>query len=173
MSGDGAAEHCGHDGPGEPSEHRRYAAYRAALGQVGEGAELALVRRVLSDPDEVMARSAVLEHLDRRAAALLTEPGFEAWTETLVEVVGGDAFLARRVEEWRLLRAVVLGRSWGREAVLQASDWFQWRVVAVAAPPEVLRVLAEDGRTRRVRHAAGERLGGRGAAGGGRGPRRA
>lgn len=114
---------------------------------------------MLTDPDEVMARSAVLEHLDRRAAALLTGPGFHAWTERLVRVVGEDGFLTRRVEEWRLLRAVVLEQPWGREAVLSASDWFQRRLVA-AAPPgaEVLPVLAGEGRTRRVRDAAGERL---------------
>lgn len=41
--------------------------------------EVDLVSRVLTDPDRTMAQSAVLRHLDRRAASLCLGPSYEGW----------------------------------------------------------------------------------------------
>jgi hypothetical protein len=58
----------------EPAEHQRYAHYLQALDAVSEAEEAELVAAVLRDQDEAMAQGAVVHHLDRRAAQLLTEP---------------------------------------------------------------------------------------------------
>jgi hypothetical protein len=147
---------AGLDADGEPAKHRRFANYLQALADVAEADEADLVAAVLRDEDATMADSAVGRHLDRRAAALLTDPRFTAWAHTLSEVIAGRDFLTRRLREWILLRTVAVDQPWTAEELIGASDWFQ-RMVAttrIVTSPEALRLLAERGRTRRVRNAA-------------------
>ncbi|MGW6416237.1 hypothetical protein [Streptomyces sp. NPDC055055] len=122
--------------------------------------EVTLVASVLRDPDRGMASSAVGRHVDRRAAALLTGPRFTDWSAALADACAGDDFLVRRLREWTLLDTVARGGPWSADEVTGASDWFQRTVATTPVPtsPEALRLLAERGRTRRVRHAADHRL---------------
>ncbi|MFF2522140.1 hypothetical protein [Streptomyces liangshanensis] len=48
----------------------------------------------------------------RRASRLLTGPAFTAWAQALAAVIGDRPFLARRLREWGLLRAVALNEPW-------------------------------------------------------------
>ncbi|MFE4956817.1 hypothetical protein ACFRCW_22610 [Streptomyces sp. NPDC056653] len=144
----------------EPAEHRRFACYLQALEAVAEADEADLVAAVLRDQDATMADSTVSRHLDRRAADLLTDSRFTAWAQTLTEVIADRDFLARRLREWTLLRTIALGKPWVVEELVSASDWFQ-RVAAttqIVPSPEALTLLAERGRTRRVRDAASRQL---------------
>jgi hypothetical protein len=144
----------------EPPEHLRYRRYLGDLEDVSEADEAALVATVLEDPNVSMAEAAVNRHLERQAARLLTDPAFPAWAQTLATVIGDRPFLARRLREWTLLRAIALDEPWTAEDLTTASDWFQRTasVVLVVASPEALSLLAERGRTRRVRNAASRRL---------------
>ncbi|MGW6873490.1 hypothetical protein [Streptomyces xanthophaeus] len=145
----------------EPPEHLRFARYRQALDAVAEADEAGLLAAVLRDEDEVMAEGAVGLHLDRRAADLLTGPGFDPWARVVSEVIAERRFLTRRLREWTLLRTVALDGAWSADELTGASDWFQ-RMAAttqIVTSPEALGLLAERGRTRRVRNAAGRRLG--------------
>ncbi|WP_392753206.1 hypothetical protein [Streptomyces sp. LN590] len=144
----------------EPAEHRRFARYLQALEAVAETDEVALVAAVLHDQDATMADSAVGRHLDRRAADLLTDAKFTAWAQTLTEVIADRDFLTLRLREWTLLRTIALGEPWTAEELTGATDWFQRMAAAtqIAPSPEALRLLAERGRTRRVRNAAGQQL---------------
>ncbi|GAA3373127.1 hypothetical protein [Streptomyces racemochromogenes] len=143
----------------EPPEHRRHAGYLRALDSVSEAEEAALVATVLRDEDAVMAESAVNHHLERRAAQQLTGPRFPAWAAMMATVIGDRAFLTRRLREWTLLRSLVLDEPWTYEEVLTASDWFQRTAAAaeLVTSPAALSLLAEHGRTRRVRNAASRR----------------
>ncbi|MFF7890240.1 hypothetical protein ACH40F_58485 [Streptomyces sp. NPDC020794] len=144
----------------EPAEHWRFACYLQALEAVAEADEADLVAAVLRDQDVTMADSAVGRHLDRRAAGLLTDPPFTAWARTMTELVADRDFLARRLREWTLLRTIALGKPWVAEDLTSASDWFQ-RMAAtmqIVASPKALGLLAERGRTRRVRNAASRQL---------------
>ncbi|MFD8206879.1 hypothetical protein ACFV2S_10790 [Streptomyces sp. NPDC059695] len=58
-------------------EHARFAAYLEELRQAADSDEVDLVSGVLTDPDPTMARSAVLRHLDRRAAVLYPGPAYD------------------------------------------------------------------------------------------------
>ncbi|SDP44010.1 hypothetical protein [Actinacidiphila guanduensis] len=60
-----------------PGEHVRFAAYLDELQQVSDADEVDLVSRVLTDPNRTMAQSALLRHLDRRAASLYPGPAYE------------------------------------------------------------------------------------------------
>ncbi|MER7519131.1 hypothetical protein [Streptomyces sp. NPDC126499] len=140
----------------EPAEHRRFARYLAALETVAEPDEAELVGAVLGDEDSVMAQSAVVRHVDRRAAELLTDARFPAWCRTVSRVVAGRDVLTRRLREWTLLRALALGEPWTPAELTAASDWCQRTAVTGTFPvsPAALTLLAEQGRTRRVRIAA-------------------
>lgn len=145
----------------EPAEHRRFARYLQALEAVAEADEIDLVAAVLRDKDATMADSAVVRHLDRRAADLLTDPRFTTWAQTLTEAIADRDFLTRRLREWTLLRAIALGKPWATEELTSASDWFQRKAATtqIVTSPRALRLLAERGRTRRVRNAASRQLG--------------
>ncbi|MER5227581.1 hypothetical protein [Streptomyces flaveus] len=144
----------------EPAEHRRFARYLSALETVAEADEAELVTAVLQDEDAPMAQSVVVRHVDRRAAELLADSRFTAWAHTLTGVVAEYHFLTRRLQEWSLLRAITLGDPWAPEELTTTSDWCQRTVTTgqVATSPEALTLLAEQGRTRRVRNAATRRL---------------
>ncbi|MGW6543914.1 hypothetical protein ACWGBH_13830 [Streptomyces massasporeus] len=149
------------DSAREPAEHARFAAHLVELERVTDADEGALVGGVLADPDPVMARAAVVRHLDRRAAELLPAPLWEEWAEAMARVVTGHPFLVRRLQEWSLFRAVAIGLPWHRDDLIAASDWLQLKAAA-GTNPEALQVLAESGRTKRIRNAARTGLGRRG-----------
>ncbi|MFE3288948.1 hypothetical protein ACFXJJ_38395, partial [Streptomyces sp. NPDC059233] len=88
----------------------------------------------------------------------LTGPRFPAWATMMATVVGDRAFLAGRLREWTLLRAIALDEPWTDEQLLSASDWFQRTATILhVTSPAALSLLAEHGRTRRVRNAASRR----------------
>ncbi|MFE9929769.1 hypothetical protein [Streptomyces sp. NPDC005533] len=144
----------------EPAEHRRYARYLELLENVPEAEEAGLLAVILRDDCAPMAEAAVNRQLECRAAELLTDAGFPDWARTTAGVIGDRPFLSRRLREWTLLRALALDEPWTAEEVTGASDWFQRTVVEVQTitSPEALTLLAERGRTRRVRNAASRRL---------------
>jgi hypothetical protein len=149
------------DSDPEPPEHWRYRRHLdalAAAGRTGEEAEAATVAEVLRDPDPVMAESAVVYHLDRRAWQLLDEEAFPGWARAMTAVITGRAFVERRLREWTLLRAVDGGGAWSAEELTAASDWCQRTAAQSLASHDALALLAEAGRTRRVRNAATQRL---------------
>ncbi|MEU8773676.1 hypothetical protein [Streptomyces sp. NPDC048606] len=150
-------------GPGMPAPHRwRYARHLERLAAVaragGEAAEAAAVAAVLEDPDPVMAESAVVTHLDRRAARLRPGAEFTDWARALGPVLAGREFAARRLREWTLLRAVEAGAPWSPAELAGASDWCQRTAVRTLAAPDALALLARSARTHRVRGAATGRL---------------
>lgn len=138
-------------------EHQRFARYLREPAVVRDEDEADLVTRILRDSDTTMAQSAIIRHLDRRAALLMTDDGFTAWTRTMAEISAEREFLARRLREWTLLRSIAIGESWGSEEVTTGSDWFQRKAVETLPSPAVLSLLAEAGRTRRVRAEASRR----------------
>ncbi|WKV75665.1 hypothetical protein AW27_031575 [Streptomyces sp. PCS3-D2] len=148
-------------GPDTPPEHWRYARYLESLAAVPCGdaqAEAEVVTAVLGDPDRVMAESAVVTHLDRRAAALLADDRYTVWARAMSGVLAGRVFPERRLREWSLLTAVTRGEPWSAADLTGASDWCQRTAVRLLTCHEALELLAAGARTRRVRNAAAERL---------------
>ncbi|WP_405165595.1 hypothetical protein OG203_11145 [Nocardia sp. NBC_01499] len=147
------------DSPDLPAaEHARWMHYQHAFTMVPDAGELALVATVLEDPDQVMAQSAVVWHIDRRAAALLDEPQYSAWAQAMTDAVEGYPFIVQRIREWSLLRAITLAEPWNPDALLNSSDWLQRKVSQSRTSPQALTILAEAGRTRRVRNVAKQNL---------------
>jgi hypothetical protein len=143
-----------------PEEHLRFARYLHELADVRPEDEAGLVEMVLRDADTTMAQSAVVRHLDRRAAELLTDSAFPDWCRALSSVIVDREFLVHRLREWMLLRSVAMGDSWRPAELVGASDWFQRTASQMVTSAAALRLLADSGRTRRVRAAASRRLAG-------------
>jgi hypothetical protein len=137
----------------EPAEHLRFAAYLSALEQVTNADEANMVSEVLTDPDQTMAQSAVLRHLDRRATELHPGPAYEPWAEMMTRATTRHPFLTQRLREWSLFRAVALGQPWQPDALLDASNWLQLKTAA-GSDATALEVLADGGRTKRIRNTA-------------------
>ncbi|QYN18899.1 hypothetical protein [Amycolatopsis sp. DSM 110486] len=142
-----------HDTVQEPNEHARFAAYLDQLQQIAEADEIDLISHVLSDPDQTMAQSAVVRHLDRRAADLHLDPAYVEWSKAMAQAAIGHPFLTRRLHEWSLLRAITLNLSWRPGDLLTASDWLQLKAAAESSTAAV-EILAEGGRTKRIRNSA-------------------
>ncbi|MGW4699935.1 hypothetical protein [Streptomyces sp. NPDC004285] len=134
-------------------EHARFAAYLEELRQVADSDEVDLLSRVLTDPDPTMARSAVLRHLDRRASVLYPGPAYEGWAQAMARATIDHPFLAQRLREWSLFRAIALKLTWHPDDLLASSNRLQ--LMAAAGPnKEALGILAEAGRTKRIRSTA-------------------
>jgi hypothetical protein len=69
-----------------------------------------------------------------------------------------DPFLAQRLREHSLFRAVTIELPWLHEELLAATTWLQLRVAA-GTNAEAAVLLAEAGRTKRVRCTARSTLG--------------
>ncbi|MGW4382279.1 hypothetical protein [Kitasatospora sp. NPDC004531] len=136
-----------------PDEHVRFAAYVAELRRVADLDEVDLVSRVLTDPDRTMAQSAVLRHLDRRAADLYPGLTYEGWVQAMTRATIDHPFLAQRLWEWSLFRAVMLKLPWQPDDLLASSSWLQLKAAA-GTNTEAVELLAEAGRTRRIRSTA-------------------
>ncbi|MET9324635.1 hypothetical protein ABZX75_31420 [Streptomyces sp. NPDC003038] len=148
------------EGP-TPPEHWRYARHLESLAALPDGsaeAEAHAVAAVLRDPDRVMAESAVVTHLDRRAALLAADEGFHAWARAMTTVLAGRPFAERPLREWTLLTAITRGEPWSAGELTAASDWCQRTAARSLTSYEALSLLASAARTRRVRNAAAERL---------------
>ncbi|MFF9038464.1 hypothetical protein ACF090_23705 [Streptomyces sp. NPDC014892] len=142
-----------HDIVQNPDEHVRFAAYLDQLQQVADADEVDLVSRVLTDPDLTMARSAVVRHLDRRAAELHFDPAYNEWAQAMTQATIGHPFLAQRLREWALFRAIKLKLPWHPDDLLESSNWLQLKTAA-EANTEAIEILAEAGRTKRIRTTA-------------------
>lgn len=143
----------GHEILQNPDEHVRFAAYLDELGRVAAPDEVDLVGRVLTDPDQTMAQSAVLRHLDRRAADLHASPAYEGWAQAMTQATTGRPVLAQRLREWSLFRAVTLKLPCQPDDLIASSIWLQLRIAA-GTNTEAIEILAEAGRTKRIRNTA-------------------
>ncbi len=137
----------------EPAEHLRFWAYLSALEQVTDADEAHLVSEVLTDPDQAMAQSAILRHLDRRATELHPGPAYEPWAASMAQVAVHHSLLTRRLREWSLFRAITLNRAWHPDVLLDSSDWLQLKAAA-ASNTDAIEILAQHGRTKRIRNTA-------------------
>jgi hypothetical protein len=142
-----------HDILQNPDEHVRFAAYLDKLGHVADANEVDLVSSVLTDPDQTMAQSAVLRQLDRRAAGLYAGPAYEGWVQAMTQAAIAYPVLVQRLREWSLFRAVRLKLPWQPEDLLASSNWLQLKTAA-GPNTEAIEILAEAGRSKRIRNTA-------------------
>jgi hypothetical protein len=96
----------------------------------------------------------VLTHLDRRARTLIQGPDYMPWAQAMANCVASRPFLLQRLHEWSLFRAITLGRPWSPDALTGASNWLQLKIAESPGTTEAAVILAQAGRTKRIRNAA-------------------
>jgi hypothetical protein len=138
--------------------HARFDQLSAAVRDGRPEDDPALLAVLLAEPDRLMAESVLTSLVDTRAEGL-DSAAFAAWAEPVLAAVGAGGFIARRVQEWGLFKALQSGGPVDREALAAASNWLQHKVVEQADSAAVLAVLGEAGRTKRVRNLAKTRAG--------------
>jgi hypothetical protein len=144
---------------GSADGHARFHQLSAAVRDSGPDDDPALLAALLAEPDRIMAESVLTSLVDSRAEELGFAAAFAAWAESVLDAVGADGFIARRVQEWSLFKALQSGESVDSGALAAASNWLQRKVVEEADSAAVLVVLGEAGRTKRVRNLAKTRAG--------------
>ncbi|WKX09485.1 hypothetical protein [Streptomyces sp. NL15-2K] len=125
------------------------------MEQVTASDEPDLIRRILADPDQTMARSAIVRHIDRQAATRYSTPAYDAWAESVAQATAGNPFLTQRLRDWALLRSIAVTQQWDPASLAEAPNWLQLKIAATPAiPSAALTLLAAEGRTKRIRHTA-------------------
>jgi hypothetical protein len=132
--------------------HDRWSLYRVAMATP---AALPLLFEALSrEPDGPLASGVVGDVLER-----VPGDGRERWVGILPPTVRD--FSARRARDLGVLESLQQGAV-SAEAVDDLidgwSDWLQGRAVRVTADQDVLRVVSQKGRTKRIRQAAVDAL---------------
>ncbi|WP_354639275.1 hypothetical protein [Kitasatospora camelliae] len=146
---DGWEVHSPSHAPGRVRHHLRM------LSAATPADEPALLERASADRDPQVAEAVAAEHLDRRAAELLTGPGFPAWLAALPPL---GAPHAERLRAWSLLRAAETGAPWTPAEVLALADRHQRTLAERATDPALLALLATAAGTPPARAAATTRL---------------
>ena len=130
-------------------EHERWRVFRAAMDARCEpDLVLAAVRE---EGDAAVARAVVVEALPGVPDDRMSE-----WADA--DPRPSDGFVARRVAEIRTLRELIGGHAPGAAEIDGWSDWLQRSVAEDVGNAEVLALLADTGRTKRVRATARARL---------------
>ncbi|MCX4983548.1 hypothetical protein [Streptomyces sp. NBC_00572] len=132
--------------------HARWELYRAALAS--DAARPGLLAAVVAESDGALASGVVGDALERVPRA-----DRNVWVEALSPSV--RAFSERRARELGVLEDLRSGAAPAPDAgsVADWSDWLQLRIAAEVSDGAVLRLLAESGRTKRIRRTATESLG--------------
>lgn len=140
--------------------HARFACYTSLLERISPGAEneLALTAAILGDPDEAMGQAVLVGHLARRAWELSSSAAYRAWRLSVGEVIMQTSFLWNRASEWESFWCWCEGQPIAAFELRTMSDWLQRRLADHTDQMHVLALLAEHGRTKRVRHTAAARL---------------
>ncbi|MGV9251374.1 hypothetical protein [Streptomyces sp. NPDC003697] len=68
---------------------------------------------------------------------------------------GTRPFLAQRLREWSLCRAVTRKLPWQPDDLLASSNWLQLKTAAGTNTEAIGIILADAGRTKRIRNTAG------------------
>jgi hypothetical protein len=143
--------------PLEKDEHLRFALYNDALSSAAPEVARELLEAILADRDRAMAESSVAMYIDRMGETSTTD-SFELWTASQQGIFDASPFLNRRIQEWRLRRAARDGTFVDASDLVGSSDWLQRAVSEEATSTELLEVLANQGRTKRIRATASRRL---------------
>lgn len=144
--------------------HVRSAAYQRVVAAARRrDQDRALVATILGDPDGMAAKTAVVALVDRVAPGFADPADFARWAAGLAPEIdrlageGHRAFLHRRIGDWTLYLAVRAGRTPGPAELAAATDWMHRTLATESTSPAVLDLLAETGRTTRIRRLARDR----------------
>ncbi|WP_098024938.1 hypothetical protein [Streptomyces sp. st115] len=158
-------------------EHVRSSAYRRIVsatvssrnrdGSGAQGRDRATVATILRDPVEIVAKTAVVDFVDRMATRATGPDEFRRWSAGLMPEIdrfttdGHRDFIRRRVCDWLLYLSVQEGMAPASAELAKATNWMQRVLAEGTTSSAVLAQLAESGNTRKIRNIARNRAGSR------------
>ncbi len=154
-------------------EHVRTDAYRRVVAVVAAAPardnDRAVVATIVRDPDGFGSRTAVVDLVDRIALKTADPADFRQWSAGLLSEIdrlmaeGHRRFLHRRVHDWTTYLTIRTGGMSTAADLAGVTDWMQRMIATGSTSPPVLALLAETGRTRKIRNIARNRAGSRAA----------
>lgn len=152
-------------------EHVRTSAYHRVVAVVAcspsREQDRAIVATILRDPHEMGARTAVVALVDRIAREATGPAEFRRWSAGLLPEIdrlmteGCRAFVHQRIHDWLFCLSNRDGHTATSAELAQVTDWMQRVLAEKSMSPALLALLAESGRTRKIRNIAKNRAGSR------------
>jgi hypothetical protein len=148
-------------------EHVRSAAYQRIIPVIADSPsredDRAIVAKILRDPRPMTAKTAVVALVDEIAAAANDPAAFRRWADEVLpeadlRTAGVDhEFIRRRIHDWVFSLSMKDGRVPAPAELAEVTDWMQRRIAESSLSLPVLGLLAESGRTKKIRNVAKNR----------------
>lgn len=147
-------------------EHVRSSVYQrvvavAAASQNRDG-DRSIVATIVRDPNEMGAKTAVVDLVDKIAMKTAGPAEFGRWaaeilpeTDRLSE--GNREFIRQRVRDWLCYLSIKDGQVPTPAELAGVTDWMQRRLADESTSLPVLTLLAESGSTKKIRNIAKNR----------------
>jgi hypothetical protein len=140
-------------------EHVRHQFYKDVIDSLERAADIRdLVDALSRDPDTVMASAAATYLVDSVARRNDRISDFASWGQLAGRLLEEFEFPRKRFGEWLVYKRIQSGDADAIREALRGSDWLQKKLAAECAELPVLEMLAEEGRTKRIRSLASQGL---------------
>jgi hypothetical protein len=148
-------------------EHVRSLLYRKvvaiAVASQSRASDRTIVATILRDPVDLVSKSAVVEFMDAIAMKTADPAVFRQWAAGLraeTAQLAADAthtFISRRIDDWNVYLSIGAGRIPTSGELASTTHWMQRLLAERSTSPPVLALLADIGRTRKIRNIARHR----------------
>lgn len=148
-------------------EHVRSNAYHkiiaVATASQRRDKDRAIVATIIRDPIELVSKTAVVHLVDTIAMRATDPTEFQQWAAEIIPEIellkadGNRRFVHRRIHDWTIYLAIKSGREPLDAELTDATDWMQRLIATKSTSLPILTLLAENGRTRKIRNIARNR----------------
>jgi hypothetical protein len=148
-------------------EHVRSSAYQRVISVAAASPrrddDRALVATIVRDPEEMVSRTAIVDLVDKIATKATDPADFQQWSAEILPETdrltteGNRRFIHRRIHDWMFHLAVKAGHIPTPEELTDVTDWMQRRTAEESSSVPTLTVLADHGRTKKIRNIARNR----------------
>jgi hypothetical protein len=151
-------------------EHVRLSVYQKVIANAvlkHRNNNRAIVSTILYDPIETVSKTAVVYLVDKIATRATDPADFQqSSTELLPEIdqfktEGNRKFVHRRIHDWTCYLAIKAGHTPTSAQLSGITNWMQRTIAEESTSLPILTLLAEDGRTKKIRNIARNRAGNR------------
>lgn len=152
-------------------EHVRSSAYQRIISVVAASRsrddDRAIAATILRDPIEMVSKTAVVDLIDKIAMKATDSAVFRRWSAELepeadrLTTEGNREFIRQRIRDWAFYLSVKDGHTPAPTELADVTDWMQRVLSEESTSLPVLTLLAESGRTKKIRSIAKNRAGSR------------
>lgn len=127
----------------------------------------AIIATILRDPMELTSKTAFVQLVDNIATRTADPAEFQQWAAGLLPEIhllkaeGNRRFLHRRIHDWTVCLAIKADQTPTSAELADTTDWMQRIIAEESTSLSILTLLAEGGRTKKIRNIAKNRAGSR------------